>query len=119
MTGFTPTTRGIIIVRADRICEVCDLHLGAQAHHRRPRGAGGTKRPESNQPANALWVCNDCHARIESQRAEALTYGWLVRQTDDPADVPVLYRGFWVWMDNLGNLHDTKPAVKEGTAHVR
>lgn len=118
MTGFTPTVRGIIVVRADRICEVCGLHLGTDAHHRRPRGMGGTKRVETNQPSAALWVCRDCHQRIEEHRTEALTYGWLVRQTDDPADIPVLYRGTWVYLDDLGNLHDTKPAVKEGTTHV-
>ncbi len=119
MTGFSPQARAVIIQRGDRVCEVCGLRLGTQAHHRRARGMGSTKRPEYNQPANGLWTCNDCHARIESQRSEALTYGWLVRQTDDPAQVPVLYRGTWVYLDDLGNLHDTKPAVKEGITHVR
>lgn len=110
MTGFTPIVRGIVAVRSDRICEVCGLRMGTQVHHRRPRGAGGTRRLESNQAANALWTCVDCHSRIESQRSEALTYGWLVRQTDDPTTVPVLYRGTWVLLDALGNLHDVKPA---------
>ena len=73
----------------------------AQAiHHRRARGAGGTRRPDTNLPSNALYVCDACHRRIESQRTEALAAGWLVPQNGLPAAVPVMYRGQWTQLEN-------------------
>lgn len=109
MTGFSRTVRAIIIGRSDGWCERCGGDRAFEQHHRRPRGAGGTRRPESNLPSNGLNLCPACHRRVESHRAEAYEHGWLVRQTDDPAAVPVLYRGTWVLLDTLGNLHDVKP----------
>jgi 5-methylcytosine-specific restriction protein A len=110
MTGFSPQVRRIIHERAQGFCERCGGELGFEIHHRRPRGAGGTRRPESNLPSNGLLLCPKSHRRIESHRAEAYEHGWLVRQTDDPATVPLLYRGTWVVLDALGNLHDANPA---------
>jgi hypothetical protein len=34
-----------------------------------------------------------------------------VRQHAEPVDVPVLYRGTLVYLDNLGNMHDRKPGA--------
>lgn len=111
MTGFSPTVRRTIIERADRWCEVCGLYPGSEAHHRRPRGMGGTNRPETNQPSAGLWLCRGCHDEIESHRHNARANGWLVPQNQEPADVPVLYRGTWVRLDDLGNLHDVGGAA--------
>ncbi|MCG7607165.1 hypothetical protein [Mycobacterium sp. CnD-18-1] len=47
----------------------------------------------TNTPANAFAICAADHLRIESYRTEALDKGWLVRQGQNPADIPVLYRG--------------------------
>lgn len=115
MTGFSPQVRAIIHERSDWICEVCVpplggdgplQRLGCQAHHRRPRGAGGSRRPSTNQASNGLWVCAEHHAYIESHRTEALANGWLLRQHEEPLSVPVLYRGTTVYLDDLGNVHD-------------
>ncbi|MFV8317164.1 hypothetical protein [Mycobacterium sp. 23] len=43
---------------------------------------------------------------MESHRREAYEYGWLVRQTEEPRDIPVLYRGTLVLLDDFGNLED-------------
>lgn len=106
MTGFSPQVRAIVVERSQRYCERCGWNLGTDAHHRRPRAAGGTKRPETNQPSNALWLCAPCHREVESNRRRALEHGWLVRQHQEPLQVPVLYRGTKVWLDDLGNMHD-------------
>lgn len=106
VTGFTPKVRRIIIDRADRYCERCGECLGEEIHHRRPRGSGGTKRESTNLPSNGLYLCRDCHSFCELKRDEARKCGWLLRQTQDPATVPVFYRGTWVVLDDLGNLHD-------------
>lgn len=111
MTGFSSQVRHMIIQRADQWCESCGLQRGTEAHHRRPRGIGGTHRPCTNLPSNGLWLCRECHNTIESHRHNARANGWLVRQTEDPATVPVLYRGTWVMLDDLGNLHDVGGAA--------
>jgi len=72
---------------------------------------GGTKRVESNQPANGLFVCSKHHRLIEDDRDLAEVMGWLVPQHQPPADVPVMYRGAWVYLDDLGNLQRLKEVV--------
>jgi 5-methylcytosine-specific restriction protein A len=113
LTGFSPLVRYQIEERSNTFCERCGcLALNGQAHHRRPRGMGGSRNPETNQAANALWLCtagdapiggNACHEHVESNRAEALKYGWIVAQHRTPAEAPVLRRGFWVLLDNKGD----------------
>ena len=102
-TGFPPKVRQQIVERSSGRCEVmasgCTFTATA-IHHRRARGAGGTRRPDTNLPSNALCVCDACHRRIESQRTEALAAGWLVPQNGVPAAVPVVYRGEWMRLDD-------------------
>lgn len=108
--GFTPATRALIAERASDyngypVCEVMAVCQGVKAeavHHRRPRAAGGSRRPDTNKAANGIATCNADHEWIESHREEALRNGWLVLQCDTPAAVPVLRRGVWVTLDNDG-----------------
>lgn len=65
---------------------------------------GSTRRPETNGAANALWVCNLDHLRIESHRSLAYDNGWLVKQSQFPADVPVLRRGVFVLLRDNGDI---------------
>ena len=95
-TGFPPKVRQQIVERCSGRCEVMTdgcTFTAQEIHHRRARGSGGTRRPDTNLPSNALCVCDACHRRIESHRTEALTLGWLVPQNQSPKDVPVVYRG--------------------------
>lgn len=104
-TGPTSATRLLVLDRAHGCCELCgvQLHDGTtwlashSLHHRRARGAGGTRRPETNSAANLLLLCGDgvagCHGRIESHRSLAYSMGWLVHQGQDPALVPVVVHG--------------------------
>ncbi|MEX7470161.1 hypothetical protein AB4Z39_10660 [Mycobacterium adipatum] len=123
--GFTPATRALIADRASDYngwptCEVMAVCQGVPAeaaHHRRPRGAGGSKRPDTNKAANALAVCDADHLYLESHREEALKYGWLVLQCDTPATIPVLRRGVFVLLDNDGGyVRWTAPGVQGETA---
>lgn len=112
MTGPTRRVREDVICRSNGMCERCGKQLHGQpysVHHRRPRGMGGTVRPESNQPANLLVLCGSattpgsCHQWIESRRSEAFEDGLLIRQTDDPSQVPVLLERGWVLLtDDCG-----------------
>ena len=108
--GFTPATRQLIATRASDyrgypVCEVMAVCQGVEAeaaHHRRPRGAGGSKRPGTNQTANALAVCAADHEYIETHREISLRYGWLVLQCQTPTTIPVLRRGVWCLLDDSG-----------------
>lgn len=84
--AFTEATRRLIKQRADDRCEVCGLRQAyGQIHHRRPRGMGGTRRPDASSPSNGLYVHHNCHLMIESNRKRAAYLGWIVgwgRQTE-------------------------------------
>lgn len=97
-TGFSTAVRGVVTERSGGVCEllipvVC-TGMAQVMHHRRPRGIGGTRRVDTNQPSSALHICDACHRHLEtSERGEARRNGWLVSQHASPVNVPVLYRG--------------------------
>lgn len=89
-TGPDRSTRELVLERDEYRCVHCGDNKNLQQHHRKARKAGGRANwRKSNSPANLLTVCADTHAWIESRRAEAYDAGWLVRENDEPADVPV------------------------------
>lgn len=61
-------------------------------HHRKKRGQGGPWSPE-----NIVAVCGSgttgCHGWIEGHPNAAAETGFHVRPWQDPAQIPVLYRG--------------------------
>lgn len=103
-TDPTAAQRRTVTARAGWRCEICGTVLGwpdgsggtwcapHSFHHRRPRGMGGTTRPDANSPANLLLLCGTgttgCHGRVEANRAAAHQLGWLLHQTEDPTQVP-------------------------------
>ena len=105
MTGFSRSVRDTVLKRADGRCERCGMFTdGLQLHHRRARGMGSTRRPESNWPSNAAAICPPCHQHIESRRADAMFQGWLVRQEQSPAEIPVFRFGQWVLLTDDGSV---------------
>lgn len=115
MSGeFTAVTRELVRRRAGDRCEVCWYTTdGLQFHHRRPRGMGSSRKPETSSASNCLLVCRDCHAMIESQRTVARERGWLLRQRQTPNRVPVWWNLDWVLLDDDGG---TFPASPKGGA---
>lgn len=107
MTGFPSAVRAVIHRRADWWCERCGVVRGTEAHHRRTRAMGGTKRGSTNVASNAGWLCEWCHRWITGHPDIGRQEGWVVRQKDDPATIPVRYRGTWVLLDDLGNMKET------------
>jgi hypothetical protein len=112
-TGFDVVVRRLVLDRSGGLCERCGVRPVEALHHRRARGMGSTRRPETNLPANGLGVCAPCHDHIERNRSEAYENGWLVHQHHDPAQIPVNRRGLLVLLDNNG---DYTPATQEGAA---
>lgn len=67
---------------------------------------GGSKRPDTNLPANLILLCGSgttgCHGYVESNRAEAFDLGFLLHQVDTPAEHSVqTWRGPYFY-DNDG-----------------
>ena len=103
MTGFPQKVLDAVQLRSNGACEICGLALIEQLHHRRPRAMGGSKAPDTNTASNCLGVCRACHSMVESRRGVAFERGWLVRQGQDPAAVPVMRWGCEVvLLDDLG-----------------
>ena len=100
---FSEKAKELVRQRSQGCCELCGTRASEpQYHHRRPRGMGGTRRKESGDTANALFLHFKCHERIERNRTEALDRGWLIRQSDEPTIVPVFRIGEWVVLNNDG-----------------
>jgi hypothetical protein len=106
-TGASNAVRLRIIERAFFECENCgtnNFDFGISIHHRKPRGMGGTKKTEINDPSNLLLLCGSgttgCHGWIESHRTESYEKGLLVKQNDNPEDVPVVDKYENVWKFN-------------------
>lgn len=126
-TGPTRVTRQLVWTRADGACELCGRDLDGRPstayslHHRLPRRMGGTRRPWVNAASNLLLVCGSgttgCHHLIESQRASAYGYGWLLRDTQHPLEEPVVLgapawpdRTRFVWLTDTGTYADRPDA---------
>lgn len=60
---------------------------------------------------NCLALCGMDHHRVESHRALAYDNGWLVRQSHNPAEIPVLRRGQLVLLDDEGSFQPVGEAA--------
>ena len=109
MVSKTPG-RDAAVKRAAGRCEVCGVRPKQRhAHHRRPRGMGGSTRNSTESPANYLITCVSDHLElIEMERSKALDKGWLVTQGMDPEEIPVkLWDGWYYLLDNGKRLEIT------------
>jgi hypothetical protein len=114
-TGATEEVRMSVMVRAAFRCERCGVSIQSipmSIHHRRPRAMGGTTRPETNYPSNLMALCGSgtsgCHGYLESHRSEAMDYGFIVPQYEQPNNVPVkTYMNGWVLLNDDGSFSTT------------
>jgi hypothetical protein len=101
-TGPDDDTKELVKQRANYGCERCGLARGQVIHHRDPRGAGGSSRPEVNAASNLVWICNPCHERVESRRLEAIGDGFLISDGFDSLTFPVRLHYGLVRLDDAG-----------------
>lgn len=121
-TGPTAATVAVVVERDQGQCVRCGLMLRGMrgldwsVQHRRARGDGGTRRPDTNQAHNLILLCGSattgCHGWVESYREAAREHGWAIRQTDDPAAEPVRHsvHGL-VWLTADGSFTRRRPAA--------
>jgi 5-methylcytosine-specific restriction protein A len=113
-TGFSKTVLERVQERCEGRCEAmfrgCTI-TATQAHHRRARGMGSSRRQSTNSASNALACCRNCHERIESERRWAVDNGFLVAQHHEPTERAVWWRcartpdgdPLFVLFDDFGN----------------
>ena len=111
-TGPSKVQADMVAARAGGVCEAMFVDecngQAEQMHHRRPRGAGGTKRKDANSPANLVHICFPCHQAIEMYRLVARERGLLISQHSSVlvSHVPVWRRGVRVLLDDWGGVVD-------------
>lgn len=95
--------RTLLREREDNYCAKCGMTFANNAHHRKTRSQGG-----QDVLSNLLLLCGSgttgCHGWITEHPFDSYLNGWSVRRADDPAKVPLFYRGTLVYLDDLGNL---------------
>jgi 5-methylcytosine-specific restriction protein A len=99
--------RHVLTCRSGGRCEVCGNVVGSwppwEAHHRLPRGMGGTTDPEENAISRLIVAHARCHLWCESNRQAAESRGLIVFHGLHPLDVPlVLAGGRRVYLDDNG-----------------
>jgi hypothetical protein len=112
MSRVTEHVRETVLDRADQMCERCGKYLDPffySLQHRRARGMGSSRRPDTNSPANLIALCGSattpggCHQWVESHPDEARAEGMRIGQRENPLEVPVKLWYGWVSLDALGN----------------
>lgn len=103
--GFPKEVREQIKTRSRGVCELCCVERAVQIHHRRARGAGGTRDAGVNLASNGIHICLHCHnlaeglsvdhpqrGRVQVPREKRVAWGWQVPKlsVDCPEEVPVL-----------------------------
>jgi hypothetical protein len=98
-TGPNNLTRDVVILRDRGQCAFCgkrpdgERGEGWSLHHRRRRGQGGDRRPDTNSPANLVILCGTgttkCHGWVESNRTAAKELGLLVHWNSSPSQAPI------------------------------
>lgn len=104
-TGPDARTRGLCYERDSYCCQWCgNLDCGPlQLQHRRARGMGGSRLADTNSATNLVTVGEICHDYIERKRDVARSFGFNVRQGQDPATVPIRLVGGWVLLQADGS----------------
>lgn len=127
MTGFSKAVTSAIIEREEGCCFRCGGYVlhGTRGwdyslQHRRARGMGGSRRPDTNSVQNGILLCGSatspggCHAYVEAHPSEAEDKGWRVPQSGDPLLAAVVH-----WRDGTIHLHSngrygSRPLTLEG-----
>lgn len=106
--------RKLLWDRSGGLCEVTGYPLGGgpdgpwEAHHRRPKGMGGTTREHKDCMCNLIAVQPRVHNldpnSIHGWPQRSYDHGWLIRKyVDEPGEVPLWWRDrAWVVLDCKG-----------------
>lgn len=123
--SVTAKVRETVLTRDGLACVRCGCSIylhGYSLHHRRPRGMGGSRRPDTDQPANLLTLCGSgttgCHGWTEREREKARDAGFLLRQNQTPSGVPVQTIRGPLLLDNHGSYTTPGQLIPENVSEV-
>lgn len=103
--SFDIKIRTLILNRCKGYCEMCGIPTDfGQFHHRNPRRMGGTRRETLGLASNALYLHQQCHERVESDRHEAYVNGWLLYSADVPSECKVKLWDGWSFLADDGTI---------------
>lgn len=112
--------RAALSVRSGGVCEVQAPGCVGRAidpSHRKKTGAGGRRGQAATRHhvlSNLLHSCRFCHERhIHAYPAAAYWRGWALREGDNPASAPCLYRGAWSLLGDDGSVAATNRTTEE------
>ena len=111
-TGPSPAVRALVWERDGGCCVRCGSYGAVHTypphalHHRSGRRAGGSRLESKNSPANLVLLCSEDHTWAESERTDAEAEGMIVREYDDPATTPLVYRGQKVLLTHDGQIKE-------------
>ena len=104
--------KDLVRLRDGDRCWGCGAYGQHDVHHRRGRGSGGTSNPRIGYGlANLILLDRGCHERAEANFESSHARGLRVRQSEDPAAVP-LYRHDSttpVWLTHRGTITKERP----------
>jgi cytochrome c553 len=116
---FLPEPAALIDERCGGWCEIqlgdfC-WGLATEYSHRITQKAGGRHgeaKVRSDRTSNALKACHHCHHVITATpwKVDAHANGWVLEEWQEPTQVPVLYRGDLVYLDDAGDKHSYEEA---------
>lgn len=94
------TLRQAIAERSGGVCEGCGIARATNIHHRQYLSRGG-----QHTLTNTLHLCgtgntSGCHGRAHTDGSDI---GWSVHRWEDPALIPVDYRGQLRWLTDEGS----------------
>ena len=107
VSAFSDVVKARVMARSGGYCELCGGHVGdhGEYHHRRNRGAGGSRDPRLGQASNCALLHPACHQWVTDHTSEARDIGMYVSKFGTPpAEVPVFRYGRWVLLDDEGGI---------------
>jgi 5-methylcytosine-specific restriction endonuclease McrA len=101
--------RDVLIPRASvngrPACERCGIYADTlDASHRLPQSASSVRNKDRHRPSALMLLCRTCHGDAHAHPTIAYAAGWFVRRGEDPAAVPVRYRGRLRLLDDHGGV---------------
>jgi hypothetical protein len=99
----------------DRSGGMCELQIPGVCEGRATNYQHRMNQSQQGQYAigSGLDVCGSgttgCHGYIHDHPEESYRKGWSVKSWDNPLTRPVLYRGQWVVLDDLGSFTPSLP----------
>jgi hypothetical protein len=118
--GVPAKVRAALAARSEGLCEIeapgC-TGAATDLSHRKKVGAGGRKGATAKAHhvlSNSLAACRWCHQeQLHAQPALAYWAGWMLRENENPREVPVSYRGQRRWLTDDGRVLTDAPMTPE------